>query len=138
MAEQLVHHIKQLGPNGDFDINNLTMRYSMDVTGLVGFAKDFGTCRTFDDASTDELFDILRAGELIAAPARCLLDDSRICRSTNAVLQGCNSTLARLPPNCTDVLSVHLAGMLECYSRAINPFRRLMIWNPVRVWQITP
>ena len=62
MAHQVVDHLKRLGPEAAVDINNITMRYSMDVTGLVGFAKDFGTCRTFDDAKTDELFDILRAG----------------------------------------------------------------------------
>lgn len=71
MALQLVENIKQLGPGTDFDVNNITMRYAMDVTGLVGFAKDFGTCRTFDDADTDELFDILRAGRRIPMP--CLL-----------------------------------------------------------------
>lgn len=62
MALQIVDNIKRLGPEADLDMNNITMRYSMDVTGLVGFAKDFGTCRSFDDADTDELFDILRAG----------------------------------------------------------------------------
>ena len=69
MAHQVVDHLKQLGPETAVDINNITMRYSMDVTGLVGFAKDFGTCRTFDDAKTDELFDILRAG---AWPCSCV------------------------------------------------------------------
>lgn len=67
MALQLVDNIARLGPTADMDINNITMRYAMDVTGLVGFAKDFATCRTFDDAETDELFDILRGGELPVA-----------------------------------------------------------------------
>lgn len=34
----------------------------MDVTGLVGFAKDFGTTESFDDEATDETFEVLKAG----------------------------------------------------------------------------
>jgi hypothetical protein len=36
------------------------LRFAMDVTGIFIFAKDFGTARSFDDSSTDELFTIMK------------------------------------------------------------------------------
>lgn len=63
-AMQLVEHVAKLPPGTAFDINNVTMRYAMDITGLVGFAKDFGSCKAFNDTDTDELFNILRAAML--------------------------------------------------------------------------
>ena len=36
------------------------------LTGLVGFAKDFKTCATLDDADTNQLFDVLRAGHSVS------------------------------------------------------------------------
>lgn len=74
MAQQLVRNLQAAGSHIDIDINNVTMRYAMDVTGLVGFAKDFGTCKTFNDASTDEIFDLLREGKLLmqALAGHCL------------------------------------------------------------------
>ena len=41
-------------------MNNVTLRISLDVTGIVGFAKDFKTCSSFKDAGTDELFTIIQ------------------------------------------------------------------------------
>lgn len=35
---------------------------AMDVTGVVGFAKDFGTCKTLDDSQTDDTFELLKSG----------------------------------------------------------------------------
>lgn len=67
----------QLGPEADIDINNVTMRFAMDVTGLVGFGKDYKTCRTFNDADTDDLFDILRKCEL-PLPDRAMLKASSV------------------------------------------------------------
>ena len=64
MAQQLVRNLQAGGHCTDVDINNVTMRYAMDVTGLVGFAKDFGTCKAFNDAGTDEIFDLLREGKI--------------------------------------------------------------------------
>lgn len=62
--QQKIHEVMdklhELGPKTDIDINNITMRFAMDVTGLVGFGKDYKTCWSFDDAGTDKLFDILR------------------------------------------------------------------------------
>jgi hypothetical protein len=70
LASQLVDNIKNRGPEADIDINNICMRFSMDVTGLVGFAKDFGTCRTFNDSKTDEVFEVLKAGAPLPPPSR--------------------------------------------------------------------
>ena len=71
--------IRDLGPDADLDINNVTMRFAMDVTGLVGFAKDYETCSTFDDACTDDLFDILRKGLLFPEDrAKCKNEDCHV------------------------------------------------------------
>jgi cytochrome P450 len=46
---------------GDVDVNNLALRYAMDVTGAVCFGVGFGTA-AFDDAHTNDLFAVLRGG----------------------------------------------------------------------------
>ena len=60
ILDQVISNLRQLAPHDDVDINNVTLRYALDVTGLVGFAKDFGTARSFSDAGTDELFTIIQ------------------------------------------------------------------------------
>ena len=60
----VIQNLKDKGPAADVDLNNITMRMAMDVTGLVGFNKDFGTCKILDDEETDETFEILKAGQL--------------------------------------------------------------------------
>ena len=40
------------------------MRFAMDITGVVGFAKDFETSKVLSDSATDGLFDVLRDGML--------------------------------------------------------------------------
>ena len=40
------------------------MRYAMDITGVVGFAKDFETSKVLADTATDGLFEVLRDGML--------------------------------------------------------------------------
>lgn len=37
----------------------------MTLAGLVGFAKDYGTTRSFKDTGTDELFFILQSSALL-------------------------------------------------------------------------
>ena len=51
-------------PGAEVDMNNVTLRISLDVTGLVGFAKDFQTCASFSDSGTDELFTIIQKSEI--------------------------------------------------------------------------
>ena len=46
----------------DVDINNLALRYAMDVTGAVCFGVEFGTADAFDDSHTNDLFAVLRGG----------------------------------------------------------------------------
>jgi hypothetical protein len=61
---QVAESFKRLGPEADIDINNVMMRFTMDVTGLVGFAKDYQTCVNIYDAKTDDFFEVLRTGVL--------------------------------------------------------------------------
>ena len=60
--------MSRLPPGTELDMNNVTLRISLDVTGLVGFAKDFQTCDTFMDAGTDELFEIIKLSESLSRP----------------------------------------------------------------------
>ncbi|CAL5223031.1 g5486 [Coccomyxa viridis] len=57
---KVIANMSKLQPGTELDMNNVTLRISLDVTGLVGFAKDFQTCDTFMDAGTDELFEIIK------------------------------------------------------------------------------
>ncbi|BDA50154.1 Cytochrome P450 3A13 [Coccomyxa sp. Obi] len=61
ILDQIVDNMLKLAPGEELDINNVTLRFAMDVTGLVGFAKDYGTTRSFSDTGTDELFYILQS-----------------------------------------------------------------------------
>lgn len=61
--------MSELPAGTQLDMNNITLRIALDITGLVGFAKDFETCNTFKDADTDELFNIIKISE----PPRSLL-----------------------------------------------------------------
>ena len=60
----MIGNMAGMPPGAELDMNNVTLRISLDVTGIVGFAKDFQTCRSFKDASTDELFTIIQKSEL--------------------------------------------------------------------------
>jgi hypothetical protein len=51
-------------PGAEVDMNNVTLRISLDVTGLVGFGKDFKTCASFSDSGTDQLFTIIQKSEV--------------------------------------------------------------------------
>jgi hypothetical protein len=64
ILDQIVANILALPPEEELDVNNVTLRLALDITGLVGFAKDFGTTRSFSDAGTDELFYILQSSAL--------------------------------------------------------------------------
>jgi len=64
LADRLAAALTAAGPTADVDVNNMYMRFAMDITGVVGFAKDFGTTASLADASTDSLFDVLRDGML--------------------------------------------------------------------------
>lgn len=61
ILDQIVANIMALPPGEEVDVNNVTLRLALDITGMVGFAKDFGTTRSFSDAGTDELFYILQS-----------------------------------------------------------------------------
>ncbi len=60
VLEQIIGNLEDGGPGVEADLNNLMMRFAMDVTGIFIFAKDFGTARSFSDAGTDELFMIIK------------------------------------------------------------------------------
>jgi hypothetical protein len=62
ISQRMADCLMAAGPRADVDMNNIFMRYAMDVTGLVGFAKDFKVTGSMDDHKTDELFEVLRTG----------------------------------------------------------------------------
>lgn len=63
---KVINNMTRLPPGSELDMNNVTLRISLDVTGLVGFAKDFQTCDTFMDAGTDELFGIIKVSKSLS------------------------------------------------------------------------
>lgn len=66
ILDRVVANMAGVPPGTELDMNNVTLRISLDVTGMVGFAKDFHTCSSFKDAGTDELFAIIQKSELLA------------------------------------------------------------------------
>ena len=58
--------VEGLARNGDadVDVNNVALRYAMDVTGMVCFGAAFGTAAAFNDSHTNDLFAVLRGGAL--------------------------------------------------------------------------
>ena len=63
VLDKAVDNMMGMPPGAELDMNNVTLRISLDVTGIVGFAKDFRTCSSFKDAGTDELFTIIQKSE---------------------------------------------------------------------------
>lgn len=64
LADRVAACLAAAGPDADVDVNNMYMRFAMDITGVVGFAKDFGVTASLADSDTDSLFDVLRDGML--------------------------------------------------------------------------
>ena len=82
-------------PGAEVDMNNVTLRISLDVTGLVGFAKDFETCASFSDSGTDELFTIIQKGEVSSHISmewgpQCGLACTLHCTGGKASLHACH------------------------------------------------
>jgi hypothetical protein len=69
ISQRIADCLMAVGPRADVDMNNIFMRYAMDVTGLVGFGKDFRVTGSVDDHKTDELFEVLRTGASCALSA---------------------------------------------------------------------
>ena len=63
VLDKVIDNMAGMPPGAELDMNNVTLRISLDVTGIVGFAKDFRTCASFKDAGTDELFTIIQKSE---------------------------------------------------------------------------
>ena len=60
ILDRVVANMAGMPPGTELDMNNVTLRIALDVTGMVGFAKDFQTCASFQDSGTDELFTIIQ------------------------------------------------------------------------------
>lgn len=60
VLDQITDNLGKLPSGVEADLNNLMLRFAMDITGVFVFGKDFGTTRTFDDGETDELFTIVK------------------------------------------------------------------------------
>jgi len=69
LADRVGRGLAAGGAESPIDMNNVFMRYAMDITGVVGFAKDFGATSSVGagpcaDPATDSLFECLRDGML--------------------------------------------------------------------------
>jgi fatty acid synthase len=68
LADRMGRGLAGAGPKDAVDMNNVFMRYAMDITGVVGFAKDFRATAAVPgaaaDPATDSLFECLRDGML--------------------------------------------------------------------------
>lgn len=99
----------------------------MDITGVVGFAKDFGTTGALADAETDSLFDTLRDGMLelyrtATNPTRPLMVWDPAVRKGTAAWGAFKSHMrallaevkARGPPAADDVsIAAHLLRLVD-------------------------
>ena len=63
IMNRVCEQLSLLGEEEALDVNNVTLRISMDVTGIVGFNKDFKTTEDFHDIKTDATIENLKAGE---------------------------------------------------------------------------
>lgn len=50
-SNQALARIQEAGPDATLDMDNLLLRQSLDVIGLVGFEQDMGGTRSLDDSS---------------------------------------------------------------------------------------
>ena len=68
LADRMGRGLAGAGAGSPIDMNNVFMRYAMDITGVVGFAKDFRATASVGahcaDPATDSLFECLRDGML--------------------------------------------------------------------------
>ena len=69
LADRVGRGLATNGADAPIDMNNVFMRYAMDITGVVGFAKDFAATSSVGagpcaDPGTDSLFECLRDGML--------------------------------------------------------------------------
>ena len=64
IMDRVCEQLSLLGGEEALDVNNVTLRISMDVTGIVGFNKDFKTTEDFHDIKTDATIENLKAGEV--------------------------------------------------------------------------
>ena len=69
ILDRVVANMAGMPPGTELDMNNVTLRIALDVTGMVGFAKDFRTCASFQDSGTDELFTIIQKSGCHGNPA---------------------------------------------------------------------
>ena len=84
MLDRALGNMAGMAPGAELDMNNVTLRISLDVTGIVGFAKDFRTCASFKDAGTDELFTIIqKSGQPLELESQC----ASSARDTSDLLQ---------------------------------------------------
>ena len=50
-SKQVLARIQEAGPDATLDMDNLLLRQSLDVIGLVGFEQDMGGTRSLDNSS---------------------------------------------------------------------------------------
>ena len=107
MLDKVIDNMAGMPPGAELDMNNVTLRISLDVTGIIGFAKDFRTCSSFKDAGTDELFTIIQKSEQpLTSANQCALS----ARLTSDLIQPFHNLKS----------SDHILGLLLCTSAATS------------------
>lgn len=64
--EQLISILEERGRSA-VDMDNASLRVTLDVIGLVGFGKDFGATRDLSDGRANLAFEMMEAGEVACA-----------------------------------------------------------------------
>ena len=104
--QQLISILEEKGSTA-VDMDNASLRVTLDVIGRVGFSKDFGATRDLSNGRANLAFDMMAAGERGA----------------------CNMMI--IPPHHQlTPLRIH-AGRDEGIKRFNNPLRRFMRFLPV-------
>ena len=107
MLDKVIGNMAGMAPGAELDMNNVTLRISLDVTGIVGFAKDFRTCASFKDAGTDELFTIIqKSAQPLTSEGQC----ASSARLTSDLIQPFRNLKS----------SDHILGLLLCTSAATS------------------
>jgi hypothetical protein len=132
----------------------LTLAGCAAKTGIVGFAKDFGTTMSFSDSNTDEIFILVQNGAafLLLPDAHCYLlvrgcHNMVRCKMHSTPCQEGRCCIklmrvSRLAPRSPRAKGAGAACKLTCvyrfcssaalrelHCRAINPLRRAMFWD---------
>ena len=75
MNQQLIS-ILQDKQGKSVDMDNASLRVTLDIIGRVGFGKDFGATRDLSDGKANRAFELMAAGDW-ACPAKCMATETK-------------------------------------------------------------